>query len=61
VAALTGDPKKASMILATIQSDQTLALLQQLQRRRRCAWQGAAGEAAAYAHPDFPRRAPARR
>ena len=31
VAALTGDPKKAAMILATIQSDQTLALLRQMQ------------------------------
>ncbi len=32
VAALTGDPKKASMILATIQSPQTLALLAQLKQ-----------------------------
>jgi phenylacetic acid degradation protein paaN len=53
VAALTSDPKKAEMILATIQSDQTLALLQQMQ---------AAGERRGqvllqprpYAHPEFP-------
>ncbi len=53
VAALTSDPKKAAMILATIQSDQTLALLQQMQT---------AGEQRGqvllqprpYAHPEFP-------
>lgn len=53
VAALCGDPKKAAMILATIQSDQTLALLQRMQ---------AAGEQRGrvllaprpYVHPEFP-------
>ncbi|MBL8337901.1 MAG: phenylacetic acid degradation protein PaaN [Rhodoferax sp.] len=53
VAALTGDPKKAAMILATIQSDQTLALLRQLQaegaRRGRVLLQPQP-----YAHPEFP-------
>jgi phenylacetic acid degradation protein paaN len=53
VAALTADPKKAAMILATVQSDQTLALLQHL-----CAQGRARGEVLleprAYAHPDFP-------
>ena len=53
VAALTGDPKKAAMILATIQSDQTLALLQHM-----CAQGRARGqvllEPRTYAHPDFP-------
>ena len=53
VAALTADPKKAAMILACIQSDQTLTLVEQLQ---------AAGEQrgrvllrpAPYDHPEFP-------
>ena len=53
VAALTGDPKKAAMILATLQSEQTLALLHHLQ---------AAGEhrakvllrPAPYPHPEYP-------
>ena len=53
VAALTGDPKKAAMILATIQSDQTLALLQRLQsqgeQRGRVLLRPQA-----YAHPEFP-------
>ncbi|MFO1190675.1 MAG: phenylacetic acid degradation protein PaaN [Rhodoferax sp.] len=53
VAALTGDPKKAAMILATIQSDQTLALLRQLQaegaQRGRVLLQPQP-----YAHPEFP-------
>ena len=53
VAALTGDPKKAAMILATIQSDQTMALLQHM-----CAQGRARGqvllEPRTYAHPDFP-------
>jgi phenylacetic acid degradation protein paaN len=53
VDALGGDPKKASMILATIQSPQTLALLAQMHE------QGAQrGEVLlahrAYAHPEFP-------
>ena len=53
VSTLTGDPKKAAMILATIQSGQTLALMQEMQ---------AEGEQRGrvllrpkpYAHPDFP-------
>jgi len=53
VAALAGDPKKAAMILATIQSDQTLALLRQLQaegaQRGRVLLQPQP-----YAHPEFP-------
>ena len=53
VAALTSDPKKAAVILATIQSDQTLALLEQM-----CAQGRARGqvllEPRTYAHPDFP-------
>lgn len=53
VAKVAADPKKASMILATIQSDQTLALVRQLRD------DGAARgkvllEPASYAHPDFP-------
>ncbi len=53
VAALTGDPKKAAMILATIQSDQTLALLQHMQS------EGATRgrvllKPRAYVHPEFP-------
>lgn len=54
VAALTGEPKKAAMILATVQSPQTLALLAQLhdEGARR-------GEVLlaprAYAHPEYPR------
>ena len=53
VAALTGDPKKAAMILATIQSDQTLALLQRMQSAG--AQRGHVLLAPqAYPHPDFP-------
>ena len=52
VAALTGDPKKAAMILATIQSDQTLALLRQMQdagqQRGRVLL-----EPRRYVHPEF--------
>jgi phenylacetic acid degradation protein paaN len=53
VAALTGDAKKAAMILATIQSPETLALMTQM------ATDGAQRgkillQARAYAHPDFP-------
>jgi acyl-CoA reductase-like NAD-dependent aldehyde dehydrogenase len=53
VAALGAAPKKAAMILATIQSEQTLALVQQLRH------DGAARgtvllEPAAYVHPEFP-------
>ncbi len=53
VARLTVDPKKAAMILAAIQSEQTLALVEQLHA------EGAARgkvllEPGAYAHPDFP-------
>ncbi|MDB5967006.1 MAG: paaN [Polaromonas sp.] len=53
VAALTSDPKKAAMILAAIQSPQTLTLMGDM------AAQGAARgrvllQARAYAHPEFP-------
>ena len=53
VATLSADPKKASMILATIQSEQTLALVRQLRD------DGAARgtvllEPASYKHPEFP-------
>jgi phenylacetic acid degradation protein paaN len=53
VAALTRDPKKASMILATIQSPQTLAMLEGFRQ------QGADTgrvllEPAPYPHPEFP-------
>ncbi len=54
VDALTRDPKKAGMILAAIQSPQTLALLRQMEQ------QGAARgrvllSPRPYAHPEFPR------
>ncbi len=53
VAALTGDPKKAAMILATIQSPQTLALLDHLHaegaRRGKVLL-----SPQPYVHPDFP-------
>ena len=52
VAALTGDPKKAAMILATVQSDQTLVLLQRMRdagRRRGKVLL----EPRPYTHPDF--------
>ncbi len=53
VAALTSDPKKAAMILATLQSPQTLALLAQL--RDEGAQRGKVLlEPAAYAHPEHP-------
>ncbi|MEO6625105.1 MAG: phenylacetic acid degradation protein PaaN [Burkholderiaceae bacterium] len=53
VAKLTTDPKRAGMILATIQSDQTLALVQQM--RSDGAARGAVLlEPASYVHPDFP-------
>ena len=52
VAALTGDPKKAAMILATVQSDQTLVLLQRMRdagkRRGKVLL-----EPRPYTHPDF--------
>jgi phenylacetic acid degradation protein paaN len=53
VGKLTSDPKKASMILATIQSEQTLAVVQQLRD------DGAARgkvllEPVSYSHPEFP-------
>jgi len=50
---LTADPKKAAMILATIQSPQTLAMLQQM--RSEGAAQGKVLlEPQPYAHPEFP-------
>ncbi|MEY4654193.1 MAG: hypothetical protein RI884_2774 [Pseudomonadota bacterium] len=53
VQALTTEPKKAAMILAAIQSPQTLALLQQLQEDgARCGQVLLAP--AAYPHPEFP-------
>ncbi len=53
VARLTADPKKAAMILAAIQSDQTLALVRQMRA------DGAARgkvllEPGVYRHPEFP-------
>ncbi len=53
VAALTGDPKKAAMILATIQSPQTLALLAQLKEEGARAGRVLL-EPRAYTHPEFP-------
>ena len=53
VRALTTDPRKASMILAAIQSPQTLALVADLQSRAQA--QGAVLlPASTYVHPDFP-------
>ena len=53
VAKLTADPKKAGMILATIQSEQTLAMLRQL--RDDGARRGTVLlEPASYVHPEFP-------
>lgn len=53
VAALTAEPKKAAMILATIQSPATLALMQQLQQQAE-----GTGEVllspAPYKHPEYP-------
>ncbi|MEP6969452.1 MAG: phenylacetic acid degradation protein PaaN [Betaproteobacteria bacterium] len=53
VAKLAGDPKKAGMILATIQSEQTLALVRQL-RDEGAAHGTVLLEPAAYVHPEFP-------
>jgi len=53
IAALCADPKKAAMILATIQSPQTLALIAQLRDDAR-AHGKLLLEPAAYAHPEFP-------
>ena len=53
VAALTRDPKKAAMILATVQSSQTLALLAEMQSQG--AQRGTVLLAPqAYPHPDWP-------
>ncbi len=53
VQALTSDPKKASMILATIQSHQTLALLKDMSEQ--ASQRGhVLLSPTAYAHPDFP-------
>lgn len=53
VRALISDPRKAAMILATIQSPQTLALLAELQDRAQA--QGAVLlPASSYTHPEFP-------
>ncbi len=53
VSKLSADPKKAAMILATIQSDQTLAMLRQM--RDDGATRGTVLlEPAGYVHPDFP-------
>ena len=53
VAALTRDPKKAAMILATVQSPQTLALLAEMQSQG--AQRGTVLLAPqAYPHPDWP-------
>jgi phenylacetic acid degradation protein paaN len=53
VQALTSDPKKASMILATIQSPQTLALLQDLQAQGQQRGQVLLSPQP-YTHPEFP-------
>lgn len=53
VQALVTDPKKASMILATIQSPQTLALLQELQAQGQQRGKVLLTPAP-YAHPEFP-------
>lgn len=52
VAALTSDPKKASMILATIQADSTLALMRQLQAEGKGRGRVLLAPQA-YAHPEF--------
>ena len=52
VAALTGDPKKAAMILATVQSDQTLALLQRMRDAGRQRGKVLL-DPRPYTHPDF--------
>lgn len=51
---LTRDPKKASMILATIQSPQTLALLRQMNEAGATRGQVLLSPRA-YVHPDFPK------
>lgn len=51
---LTRDPKKASMILATIQSPQTLALLRQMNEAGAALGQVLLSPRA-YVHPDFPK------
>lgn len=53
VQALTSDPKKAAMILATIQSPQTLALLQEMQVMGTQRGQVLLAPKA-YPHPEFP-------
>jgi acyl-CoA reductase-like NAD-dependent aldehyde dehydrogenase len=53
VQALTSEPKKAAMILATIQSTQTLALLNEMTQQGAQRGQVLLSPAA-YAHPDFP-------
>ena len=53
VSALTRDPKKAAMILATVQSQQTLALLAQLQSRGAQRGQVLLAPQA-YPHPEWP-------
>lgn len=53
VARLAADPKKAAMILATIQSPQTLALVQQM-RDDGAACGEILLEPGRYTHPDFP-------
>jgi phenylacetic acid degradation protein paaN len=54
VRALTTDPRKAAMILATIQAPQTLALVAELQASAQA--QGAVLlPAASYVHPEFPK------
>ena len=53
IQALTSDPKKASMILATIQSHQTLALLKDMTEQAAQRGQVLL-RPTAYVHPDFP-------
>jgi phenylacetic acid degradation protein paaN len=53
VHALTSDPKKAAMILATIQSPQTLALLQDMQAQGQQRGKVLLAPSA-YGHPEFP-------
>ena len=53
IQALTSDPKKASMILATIQSHQTLALLKDMTEQAAQRGQVLLSPTA-YVHPDFP-------
>jgi phenylacetic acid degradation protein paaN len=53
IQSLTSDPKKASMILATIQSHQTLALLKDMTEQAAQRGQVLLSPTA-YVHPDFP-------